>query len=83
MVWVTLWLIGGQNIRELGCCNINLNMWPKFLRLKMKCIPQDEAKSLRLHVKIGWMRIQKHCVNLMKFNEVMIEEMWREATQTS
>jgi len=64
----------GQNIKELGCCNLNLNMWPKFLRLKMKCFSQDEGKPLRLRVKVGWMWIQMHCVNSMKVNEVTIEK---------
>jgi len=42
MVWVTLWLIGGQNIREFGCCNLiwicDLNFWDwkwnVFLKMK-------------------------------------------------
>jgi hypothetical protein len=58
-------------------------MWPKFLRLKMKCFSQDEEKTLKLHVKASWMRIQKHSVNSMKFNEMTIEKMQREATQNS
>jgi hypothetical protein len=53
MVHVTLWLIGGQTMRELGCCNLNWNMRLKFLRLKMKWFFQDEGKTLKLNVKVG------------------------------
>jgi hypothetical protein len=62
IVWVTLWLIKGQTIRELGCCNLNLNMWLKFLKLKMKIFSQHGGKALRLHVKGSCMWIQKHVV---------------------
>jgi hypothetical protein len=49
-------------------------MWPKFLRLKIKCFSQDEGKPLTLHVK---KMFNVNSKALSEFNEVQWIDDWR------